>query len=72
MLPVSVSFSTRRCTIWSEVKPSAMVKACCTTLPSMMVSTTSRRLAFLVKRYSPYFNSFCALSTSAPAMNSVG
>ncbi len=26
-----------------------MVKACCTTLPSMMVSTTSRRLAFLVK-----------------------
>ncbi len=49
-----------------------MVKACCTTLPSMMVSTTSRRLAFLVNLYSPYFSSFCVLNISAPAMNRLG
>ena len=49
-----------------------MVKACCTTLPSVMVSTTSRRLAFRVNLYSPERRSFCALRMSEPAMNSVG
>ena len=49
-----------------------MVTACCTTLPSMMVSTTSRRLACLANWYSPYLSSPRALSTSTPPMKTQG
>ena len=44
MLPVRMSFSSSRATICSEVRPSGMVIWCCTTLPSTIVSTTSRTL----------------------------
>ena len=47
-----------------------MVTACCTTLPSTMVSMTSRRLAFFWNGYSPGFRSELAFSASTPPMNS--
>ena len=61
MLPVRMSFSRRRATICSEVRPSGSVRRCCTTRPSTMVSTTSRRLACLVNWYSPDLRSLARL-----------
>ena len=52
--------------------PPGSVKACCTTLPSMMVSTTSARLACLVNWYSPDLSSSRALSTITPPMKTQG
>ena len=45
-----MSLSESRATICSEVRPSGIVTACCTTLPSTMVPMTSRKLAFFWNR----------------------
>ena len=49
-----------------------MVSACCTTLPSMMVSTTSRRLAFLGNWYSPDLRSSRALHQQRARHEQIG
>ena len=48
-LPVKISLSDSRVTICSEVSPSGIVTACCTTLPSTIVPITSRRLPVLLE-----------------------
>ena len=66
MLPDRMSFSSNRATICSDVRPSGMVSWCWTTLPSTMVSTTSRTLACFWKRYSPALRPARAFSANTP------
>ena len=47
ILPARKSTSASRATICSEVSPSGIVKACCTTLPSTIVSIVSRKADLL-------------------------
>ncbi len=72
MLPVRISLSSRRRTICSEVSPSGSVTACCTTLPSVMVSTTSRTLACRPNTYSPDLRSARALERDHSAQEDRG
>ena len=67
--PENRSLSESRATICSEVRPSGIVTACCTTLPSTIVPMTSRRLAFFWKRYSPGLSSERAFNASTAPMN---